>query len=317
MCMCLHVKVKVVRYGKQTVSVDIDAGVLLFDKKTGSFGMETVTHDRSEFILPWNLETFQSPLLSHKAIKWHLLLLCFSCAVGEDSENPCQAKNCHRQLSQSAERTCVWKHEGEVKDLNWLTLNGLNLIHWWVSHRNEKLFVGCCSLWRLLTPSSLSWMSSLCLWAPGTWVCSISLTITYIMASNIILQENISLLFLYFACRGHSTTFTSVLGYLLWSGSHPRRVHRLPATWYLCSGHSGQPAGRERMGWTHQNHASKCNQHRLQTGLTLWNQNPHSPEHSMFLLRMRSHIYESFDCLALKCVKLVRTDCECVCVFLL
>lgn len=52
MCMCLHVKVKVVRYGRQTVSVDIDAGVLLFDKKTGSFGVETVTHDRSEFILP-------------------------------------------------------------------------------------------------------------------------------------------------------------------------------------------------------------------------------------------------------------------------
>lgn len=58
MCMCLLVKVKVVRYGRQTVSVDIDAGVLLFDKKTGSFGMETVTHDRSEFILPRNLRHF-------------------------------------------------------------------------------------------------------------------------------------------------------------------------------------------------------------------------------------------------------------------
>ncbi|XP_016311808.1 phosphatidylinositol 3,4,5-trisphosphate 5-phosphatase 2B isoform X1 [Sinocyclocheilus anshuiensis] len=39
-------QVKVVRYGRQTVSVDIDAGVLLFDKKTGSFGVETVTHNR-------------------------------------------------------------------------------------------------------------------------------------------------------------------------------------------------------------------------------------------------------------------------------
>ncbi|XP_051505508.1 phosphatidylinositol 3,4,5-trisphosphate 5-phosphatase 2B-like isoform X2 [Myxocyprinus asiaticus] len=39
-------QVKVVRYGRQIVSVDIDAGVLLFDKKAGSFGMETVTHDR-------------------------------------------------------------------------------------------------------------------------------------------------------------------------------------------------------------------------------------------------------------------------------
>uniref|UniRef100_A0A8C1YMT0 phosphatidylinositol-3,4,5-trisphosphate 5-phosphatase n=1 Tax=Cyprinus carpio TaxID=7962 RepID=A0A8C1YMT0_CYPCA len=39
-------KKQVVRYGRQTVSVDIDAGVLLFDKKTGSFGVETVTNDR-------------------------------------------------------------------------------------------------------------------------------------------------------------------------------------------------------------------------------------------------------------------------------
>ncbi|XP_042626186.1 phosphatidylinositol 3,4,5-trisphosphate 5-phosphatase 2B-like [Cyprinus carpio] len=39
-------QVKVVRYGRQTVSVDIDAGVLLFDKKTGSFSVETVTHNR-------------------------------------------------------------------------------------------------------------------------------------------------------------------------------------------------------------------------------------------------------------------------------
>lgn len=36
-----------VRYGRQTVSVDVDAGVLLFDKKSGSFGVERVSHDRS------------------------------------------------------------------------------------------------------------------------------------------------------------------------------------------------------------------------------------------------------------------------------
>uniref|UniRef100_A0A671M6I1 phosphatidylinositol-3,4,5-trisphosphate 5-phosphatase n=1 Tax=Sinocyclocheilus anshuiensis TaxID=1608454 RepID=A0A671M6I1_9TELE len=59
MCMCLHVKIKVVRYGRQTVSVDIDAGVLLFDKKTGSFGVETVTHDRSEFILELVFESLK------------------------------------------------------------------------------------------------------------------------------------------------------------------------------------------------------------------------------------------------------------------
>lgn len=39
-------QVKVVRYGRQTVSVDVDTGVLLFDKKAGSFGVERVSQDR-------------------------------------------------------------------------------------------------------------------------------------------------------------------------------------------------------------------------------------------------------------------------------
>uniref|UniRef100_A0A672P3D3 phosphatidylinositol-3,4,5-trisphosphate 5-phosphatase n=1 Tax=Sinocyclocheilus grahami TaxID=75366 RepID=A0A672P3D3_SINGR len=60
-------QVKVVRYGRQTVSVDIDAGVLLFDKKTGSF-----------VYLALKPEILQSPSLSYKASKWNLLLLCFS-----------------------------------------------------------------------------------------------------------------------------------------------------------------------------------------------------------------------------------------------
>lgn len=38
-----------VRYGRQMVSVDVDNGLLLFDKKIGSFGIETITHDRSKF----------------------------------------------------------------------------------------------------------------------------------------------------------------------------------------------------------------------------------------------------------------------------
>ncbi|KAK1804041.1 hypothetical protein P4O66_020085 [Electrophorus voltai] len=40
------VQVKVFRYGRQTVSVDVNAGVLLFDRKTGPFSIETITHDR-------------------------------------------------------------------------------------------------------------------------------------------------------------------------------------------------------------------------------------------------------------------------------
>lgn len=43
-----------VRYGRQTVSVDVDSGVLLFDRKAGSFGIERVSHDRSK-----KLFTFQ------------------------------------------------------------------------------------------------------------------------------------------------------------------------------------------------------------------------------------------------------------------
>lgn len=35
------------RYGRQTVSVDVDAGVLLFDRKAGSFGVERISHERS------------------------------------------------------------------------------------------------------------------------------------------------------------------------------------------------------------------------------------------------------------------------------
>ncbi|XP_072251574.1 inositol polyphosphate phosphatase-like 1b isoform X1 [Leuresthes tenuis] len=39
-------QVRVVRYGRQTVSVDVDAGVLLFDRKFGSFGIERIAHER-------------------------------------------------------------------------------------------------------------------------------------------------------------------------------------------------------------------------------------------------------------------------------
>uniref|UniRef100_A0AAY4D4S3 phosphatidylinositol-3,4,5-trisphosphate 5-phosphatase n=1 Tax=Denticeps clupeoides TaxID=299321 RepID=A0AAY4D4S3_9TELE len=39
-------QVKLVRYGRQVVSVDVDTGVLLFDRKPGFLGMETISHDR-------------------------------------------------------------------------------------------------------------------------------------------------------------------------------------------------------------------------------------------------------------------------------
>lgn len=36
------------RYGRQTVSVDVSSGVVLFDKKLGSFSIEKVSHARSK-----------------------------------------------------------------------------------------------------------------------------------------------------------------------------------------------------------------------------------------------------------------------------
>ncbi|XP_056898741.1 inositol polyphosphate phosphatase-like 1b isoform X1 [Takifugu flavidus] len=39
-------QVKMLRYGRQTASVDVDAGVLLFDRKAGSFGVERISHER-------------------------------------------------------------------------------------------------------------------------------------------------------------------------------------------------------------------------------------------------------------------------------
>ncbi|KAM4585888.1 LOW QUALITY PROTEIN: inositol polyphosphate phosphatase-like 1b [Fundulus diaphanus] len=39
-------QVKMVRYGRQTVSVDVDSGVLLFHRKAGSFGIERVSYNR-------------------------------------------------------------------------------------------------------------------------------------------------------------------------------------------------------------------------------------------------------------------------------
>lgn len=39
-------QVKMVRYGRQIVSVDVDGGVILFDRKADSFSVEKVSHDR-------------------------------------------------------------------------------------------------------------------------------------------------------------------------------------------------------------------------------------------------------------------------------
>lgn len=68
-CVPPRSQVKMVRSGRQTVSVNVDAGVLHFDKKAGSFGAERVSHDRStttRFFLPCpGFDNFNKA--SHKA----------------------------------------------------------------------------------------------------------------------------------------------------------------------------------------------------------------------------------------------------------
>jgi len=58
----------------------------------------------------------------------------------------------------------------------------------------------------------------------GTW--NMGINIQYIISHEKyygLKYKDILLLYLYFACRGQSTTcFIADLGYLLWSGSHPR-----------------------------------------------------------------------------------------------
>ncbi|XP_020779042.1 inositol polyphosphate phosphatase-like 1b [Boleophthalmus pectinirostris] len=45
--MTIHsFQVKMVRYGRQIISVDVDSGVILFDRKADSFSVEKVSHDR-------------------------------------------------------------------------------------------------------------------------------------------------------------------------------------------------------------------------------------------------------------------------------
>lgn len=73
----LRLQVKLVRYGRQTVSVDVDAGVLLFDRKPGSFGVERVSHDRSKRIF----ETYSVPYASiyFKLYITNIMSACMNC----------------------------------------------------------------------------------------------------------------------------------------------------------------------------------------------------------------------------------------------
>lgn len=77
-----------VKYGRQTASVDVDTGVLLFDRKAGSFGIERVSHDRSKYYICFSVSvTFL--LLAN--MLYNCLLACLlrisssDCQVSEQS----------------------------------------------------------------------------------------------------------------------------------------------------------------------------------------------------------------------------------------
>lgn len=76
-----------VRYGRQTVSVDVDTGVLLFDRKAGSFGIERVSHDRSKKIPSLAPVTF----LYCADISSNFLLAFFLCTSLSDCQVPKQS----------------------------------------------------------------------------------------------------------------------------------------------------------------------------------------------------------------------------------
>ncbi|KAK2848965.1 hypothetical protein Q5P01_008799 [Channa striata] len=73
--MTLHTfQVKMVRYGRQTVSVDVGTGVLLFDRKPGSLGIEKVTHDRILQIVKFQNSPAKVRMMvdSHHSTPWEM-----------------------------------------------------------------------------------------------------------------------------------------------------------------------------------------------------------------------------------------------------
>ncbi|KAJ8255100.1 hypothetical protein GJAV_G00200920 [Gymnothorax javanicus] len=68
-------QVKVVRYGRQTVSVDVDKGILMFDKKSAAFGVETLSLDRILQLVKFQSSPTKLRMVvdSHRQTAWELL----------------------------------------------------------------------------------------------------------------------------------------------------------------------------------------------------------------------------------------------------
>uniref|UniRef100_A0A3Q1IVN3 phosphatidylinositol-3,4,5-trisphosphate 5-phosphatase n=1 Tax=Anabas testudineus TaxID=64144 RepID=A0A3Q1IVN3_ANATE len=69
-----YFQVKMVRYGRQTVSVDVDSGVLLFDRKASSLGIERVSYDRILQVVKYQSSPAKVRMMvdSHHNTPWEL-----------------------------------------------------------------------------------------------------------------------------------------------------------------------------------------------------------------------------------------------------
>lgn len=118
-----------VRYGRQTVSVDVDTGVLLFDRKGGSYGVERIPHDRSKknmyaiapatFLFLENMYSTKLCLLGY--------LLCVSPSDCQVPEQSCEGTHGYWQPPQHTTGDDVWECTGK-KALS------LTRIHCFLSH---------------------------------------------------------------------------------------------------------------------------------------------------------------------------------------
>lgn len=149
------------RYGRQTVSVDVNSGVLLFDRKAVTFGVERISHERSE------AKQFSIHISCKCVSCWHLLGFSPS-----DCQAPEQNKHGHRQSSQRATGDDLWECTGEKAWPPKLSHSHpfLLLMEWSPSSRNVTPSVTSSSWWNRSTQSRVNLMWSLCLLARGTWV---------------------------------------------------------------------------------------------------------------------------------------------------
>lgn len=255
-------------YGRQTVSVNVDSGIVLFDRKDVSFGVERISHERSK----------AKPFSFHILCKW---VSCW-CLLGfspSDCQAPEQNTHGHRQPSQHATgddvRECTgekaWSSKGIIltlpashgiisifqkRDAFCHLLQLMKMRH---SHQSEpdviSVFVGTWNMGKLLPPTRRG--------ADAT-------------------SFDFAVIPLFCVCRGiPPSTCSADLDDVLRFGSHPWRGNRFAPTWHLCCWDSGKPSRGEGMGWAHKGHPPQLYSYWIQTS----NSTFRSCFHPIFCLR--------------------------------